>query len=103
MTAGRQENKMYTLEVLNPVALSKGELLKTSAAPRPDSLAGKRVGLSWNIKRGGDIALARVGELLQSRHPDIQLLPLQMKEGATPAMIRQVTKECDVVVSSTGD
>ncbi len=94
---------MYTLEVLNPVAVSKGELLKTSAAPRPDSLAGKRVGLLWNAKRGGNIGLARVGELLQSRHPDIKLLFVQGTRGFSPAVMQQAVKECDVVVGSTGD
>ena len=94
---------MYTLEVLNPVALSKGELVKTAAAPRPNTLAGKKVGLLWNTKRGGNIGLQTIGELLKKRHPDIQLLPLEIKEGATPEMIAQVVASCDVTVGSTGD
>jgi len=94
---------MFMLEVLNPVAVSKGELTKTPAAPRPDTLAGKKVGLLWNTKRGGNIGLERVGELLKKRHPDIQLFPLEIKEGATREMIEQVIKECDVTVGSTGD
>ena len=97
------ETRMYTLEVLNPVAVSEGELVKTAAAPRPETLAGKKVGLLWNTKRGGNIGLERVGELLKQRHSDIQLFPLEIKEGATREMIEQVVKSCDVTVGSTGD
>ncbi|MBI2906071.1 MAG: hypothetical protein HYX92_00300 [Chloroflexi bacterium] len=50
---------MFTLEVLNPVAVSHGELKKYSLAPRPRTLDGKTVGLLWNSKRGGEVALAK--------------------------------------------
>ena len=94
---------MFTLEVLNPVAVSEGELVKTAAATRPETLAGKKVGLLWNTKRGGNIGLEKVGELLKERHSDIQLFPLEIKEGATREMIEQIVKDCDVAVGSTGD
>jgi hypothetical protein len=94
---------MYTLEVLNPVAVSKGELTTSAAAARSQSLAGKKIGLLWNTKRGGNIGLEWVGELLKKRHSDVKLFPLEIKEGATPAMIEQVIRECDAAVASTGD
>jgi len=60
---------MYTLDVLAPEAVMQGELEGFGAAPRSPSLAGKRVGLVWNAKRGGDIALDRVGEQFDQALP----------------------------------
>jgi len=56
---------MATLEVLNPVAEPEEKYIPP--APRPRDLAGKHVGLYWNIKTGGDIALDRVEALLKER------------------------------------
>ena len=53
---------MYTPEVLALEAAMQGDLEGFGAAPRSWSLAGKRVGLVWNAKRGGDVALDRVGQ-----------------------------------------
>ncbi|KAE8449121.1 hypothetical protein EG329_008505 [Mollisiaceae sp. DMI_Dod_QoI] len=57
------------LEVLNPVAVPKGEGL--SLAPRLETLSGKRVAFFWNSKPGGDRALRRLEEQLLKRFPDM--------------------------------
>ena len=58
---------MYRLEVMNPVAPVLGDVEATPPAPRPDSLEGKTIGLVWNGKANGDVALKRAGELIRRR------------------------------------
>ncbi|BCB90015.1 UGSC family (seleno)protein [Phytohabitans suffuscus] len=97
---------MATIEVLNPVALSAKKQL--ALAPRVPDLAGKRVGLFWNMKAGGDVALQRVQELLGKRYPTAEFT---LFIGDTGSMVRRATKagadrvaaESDVVVGTTGD
>ena len=68
-----EEARMYQLEVLNPVAPVLGEVEATPLAPRPSSLEGKTIGLIWNGKANGDVALRRAGEVLQQRIPGVKL------------------------------
>ena len=67
-----ESSSTVRLEVLNPA----GEVRKIGAktlAPRPVSLDGKRVGLVYNKKIGGDVLLARTAELLKERFKDIEV------------------------------
>jgi hypothetical protein len=41
---------------------------KVAAAPRLESLTGKRLGLLWNNRLGGDRLLRHVGEVLTERY-----------------------------------
>ena len=56
---------MHLLEVLNPVAQQRGMIATLPTNPRPGDLSGKTVGLVWSGTHGGDVALNRVGEMLQ--------------------------------------
>ena len=62
---------MAKLEILNPVAQVR--LVRSALAPRLSSLDGKRIALFWTGKPGGDIALKRVGQMLEGRYNDITL------------------------------
>jgi hypothetical protein len=55
-----------TLRVLNPVAARKFRPIPP--ARRHPDLAGKKIGLYWNYKKHGDVALGRVRELLSERY-----------------------------------
>ena len=55
------------LEVLNPAG-EVGAIARKSLAPRPSTLDGKRLGLIFNQKTGGDVLLQRTAELLQERY-----------------------------------
>ena len=95
---------MYLLEVLNPVAQQRGAVTTTPINPRPSSLDGKTVGLLWSGTHGGDVALKRVGEMLQERFENIKttfytsgLYP------APPEILRQAAEECDAVIGATAD
>lgn len=94
---------MYRLDVMNPVAPVLGEVDATPMAPRPSSLEGKTIGLVWNGKANGDVALKRAGELIQKQIPSVKL---KFYSGAlpTPAFILdQAKQEVDVAVGCTAD
>ena len=77
-------------------------------ADRPTDLSGKTIGLYWNIKAGGDVALDRTEELLRTRYPDAQFVKLLGSIGSTVRHLTNadsdhVAKTCHVVVGTTGD
>jgi hypothetical protein len=94
---------MASLTVLNPVATSVGDLRRFPLASRSPALGGKRVGLWWNLKRGGDVALRRVGARLQERFPDVELIWLEDQFPASNETVNHATKDCQAVVGATGD
>ena len=88
------------LEVLNPVA----DTIATAIGiiPRPRELTNKRLGLYWNSKPNGDIALLRVAEHLKNRFPN---LSCDLILGNRPGIKEKVdeAKRHDVVLSASGD
>lgn len=94
---------MYTLEVLNPVATVQGDLKRSPAAPRPKSLDDLTLGLLWNSKRGGEVALMHAAQLLQSRYKLRKVIRYDGSMPCPPAMVQQAIEECDVVIGSTAD
>lgn len=95
------------LHVLHPVA-KKEEKKSGTATQRLSDLAGKRIGLYWNLKPGGDAALKRAGELLGSRFPDIETKIYVGSIGAanrfmTKDDIKRIMAECSAVIGSTAD
>ena len=94
---------MYRLDAMNPVALVLGEVDATAKAPRPSSLEGKTIGLVWNGKANGDVALRRVGELIQQRVPSIKV---KFYSGALPIptfILDQTKAEVDLAIGCTAD
>ncbi len=93
---------MVVLNVLNPVAETQGGEAP-NLSTRPTSLEGKRVGLVWNGSPNGDVALKRVGELIQRRLKSIRL---EFYSGTVPLhkdLLQKAQRECDLFVGSTGD
>ena len=88
------------LEVLNPVAdtIARG----IGIVPRPADLANKRLGLYWNLKPNGDIALLRVADHLKTRFPS---LTCDLIHGSRPGTKDKVddAKRHDIVLSASGD
>ncbi len=94
---------MYKLGVLDPVAPQQGDVTVLPLAPRPTSLAGKTIGLLWNGKANGDVALKRAGEQIQKRIPDVTI---RFYSGALPSPERVMEKakaEAEAVVACTAD
>ena len=94
---------MHTLEVLNPVATVQGELKRSPAAPRPRTLDGLTLGLLWNGKRGGEVALMHAAQLLQGRYQNLKTIRYDGSMPCPPAMVQRAHQECDVVIGSTAD
>ena len=88
------------LEVLNPVADTITRAV--GIAPRPRDLSNKRLGLYWNSKPNGDVALLRVGEHLKNRFPN---LSCDLIFGGKPGIKERVdeAKRYQVVLGATGD
>lgn len=97
---------MAQLQILNPVAQTVHQTIPV--ASRLPDLQGKRVGLYWNMKAGGDVALARVAELLSTRYPGLQVKDFVGSVGhimrhLTAEDADRIAKECDAVVGTTAD
>jgi hypothetical protein len=97
---------MARLEILNPVA----EVVAHSVppAPRLAGLEGKRIGLYWNMKSGGDMALERTQELLEARVPGVTVERFVGSVGwlmrhCTAEDADRIARECDAVVGTTND
>ena len=95
------------LQVLNPVA-RKVESKTRSSAPRLSTLEGKRIGLYWNLKPGGDAALTRAAELLKARYAGLETKMYVGSIGAanrfmTKEDVARISQECSAVIGSTAD
>lgn len=97
---------MAKLTVRNPVATSVET--RVDPAPRLRDLDGKRIGLYWNIKAGGDVALEHAAALLKKKYPAATFSYYQGDVGAsmkhaTAAVVDRAAKECDAMVGTTAD
>ena len=77
-------------------------------APRVGDLNGKRVGLYWNIKSGGDVALERSAERIKALYPSALFSEYQGDVGAgmrhiTGRYADRIVKEVDVIIGTTSD
>ena len=91
------------LEVLNPVAALPTETQRVPPVPRLSTLEGRRVGLYWNYKPGGNFALERVGEMLKERYKNIRVQMYPAPRPVPQKVLEEVRSECDVVIGSTAD
>lgn len=88
------------LEILNPVANSV--VKKTAVAGRVKDLTNKRIGLYWNGKAGGDVALTTIGEHLVRRFEgaQVELIASSIPGGKDKI---EAAKQFAAVVGSTAD
>jgi hypothetical protein len=94
-----------TLEVLNPIAVFEVE--RVAPTPPIMDLNSKRIGLCWNRKEHGDIALQRIGDLLQNRFEALQfkfLLPTDISRPFLREQLDAIAEyKPDLIVAATGD
>ncbi len=88
-------------EVLNPEA--EYEKLVGLLAPRLTELNNKKIGLFWNGKPSGDILLDELGNLLQERFKDVELIKFNFWVGIGAENVRRMADTCDAVVSAIHD
>ena len=93
-----------SMQVLNPVAVHRFEPL--SPAKRLKELKNKKIGLYWNHKAKGDIALDRVKEILSERYEGMtfEWFETLISVEASKEWFEKVKKSgVDGVVAATGD
>lgn len=92
-----------SIRVYNPVAVKAP--LNVPAAPRDGgSLDGKRIGLIWNGKPGGNVALEVLAEHLGRRYPTATFWRSDWYSYPfTDGQLEQIEKNCDVAIGTTGD
>jgi hypothetical protein len=102
---------MTTLTIINPVATPKQETSDAEVYPIPprlDSLANKTIGMFWNGKQMGEIALQRTKENLSRLYPGIKFKDYLgtmggvMRRGSEEQH-DQMARECDAVIGTTSD
>jgi hypothetical protein len=102
---------MAQLDIVNPVAIAEAD---TSEAPRiepaarPASLAGLRIGLYWNGKPQGDVALAHTKLRLSEAYDDVSFVDVFGEKGGlnrylSPDQLDMLAREADVVIGTSGD
>ena len=91
-----------TLEVLNP----RGEIMlppTLAPAPRVADLAGKKIGIYWNHKAGGNLFLDVIEKLLKEKYPTAVLSRYEGPFDLGEAMAAKVSREADAFIYGVGD
>ena len=91
-----------TIEVLNP----RGEVAPTPIAapnPRIPDLAGKKVGIYWNHKLGGEHFWDVIEARMKEKYPSVKIVRYNGGFEPTEAQIAAMTKEVDAVLYGVGD
>jgi hypothetical protein len=86
---------------MNPVAKCTGG--DVAPAPRLSTLSDKTIGIYWNTKAGGDVALQRVAEIIQKDFPGVRFNNYVHHPPTPSDMIEDMLSQCDAVIGSTGD
>jgi hypothetical protein len=89
--------------VLDPNAMCEGDLKVMRAARRPGSLDGLTLGLLWNGKRGGDVALRVAGERIAQRYDNVKVIRYDGSMPFDKSLLAKAREECDIFVGSTAD
>lgn len=89
------------LKIINPVAAQDDRSFPTAA--RATSFEGKTLGLAWNGKPGGNVALERLAQSIQERHEGLKVLKFYDDIPFGRETIDMCIAKADLVVGSTGD
>ncbi len=93
--------------VFDPSGVS--EVVEVAMAGRPEDLAGKRVGILWNLKPNGDILLARLQERLEATHGLKSVIWKRRPPSSSPLTsandlgVLKDLVDCDVVLNALAD
>ena len=92
------------LEIFDPTVTPVKE--KIFFAPRPQSLAGLKVGLVDNTKYNSDVILLKIAERLKEKF-EIEMVLLHRKKSASHYVsneaIDELKKKSDFVIAGVGD
>jgi hypothetical protein len=71
--------------------------------PHLDDLSGKIVGLLWNAKPFGDVALRTAQEKISEQYPDIEWRFYSGHQPHPPKLVAKVAEEVDAAILCTAD
>jgi hypothetical protein len=96
------QTESITLEVMNP----RGEIPPPpffALSPRVEELSGKRIGIYWLGKAGGDNFLDGVDELLRIKYPSATILRYKGPFDLGDERAEKIAKEVDTILYGVGD
>jgi hypothetical protein len=91
-----------TLEVLNP----RGEIPPPpvlAPTPRVTDFAGKRIGIYWNQKQGGDNFWSVIEGLLKEKFPTVKILHYKGEFDLGDKLAATMAQEVDTFIYGVGD
>jgi hypothetical protein len=91
-------------EVCNPIGITDTDLMQP--APRLNALQNKRIGLFWNSKARGDVALRHAATLLAERFDGLEFTWFRTDNSTAlaPVELEQIAEQKnDAIISTTGD
>ena len=92
-----------TIRVLSPVGESR---VKTTAAPALPGLEGRTIGFIDNRKTNFDHLVRLLGQSLKERHGVAEVVYRRKAHaavGATPEVLAEMARTCDLVITGSGD
>ena len=92
------------MEILDPTVDAPAQ--RVAFAPRPGSLAGKRIGLVENTKYNSDRLLQKIGDILTSEYGAAGTRMWRKHNASVPAhgeIVEELRQACDVMVAGIGD
>jgi len=90
------------IEIVDPIGVPRQRATKL-APRRYEKLAGRRVGLLDNNKPNADKFLQFIGEILQARHPQIDLITKRKMTRMEADGLAELASRCDVVINAFAD
>jgi hypothetical protein len=92
------------IEVLDPTVETPTQAV--TFVPRPESLAGKRIGLVENTKFNSDRLLQKIGDILVAEYGATEARMWRKHNSSVPAheeIVQELRASCDVMVAGIGD
>jgi hypothetical protein len=92
------------IEVLDPTVEVVTQ--PVTFVPRPESLAGRRIGLVENTKFNSDRLLQKIGDVLVAEYGAAGTRMWRKKNSSVPAheeIVQEVRATCDAMVAGIGD
>jgi len=97
-------NASTHLSVVNPTFNYDGTGdSERETTPHLDTLSGKVVGLLWNAKPFGDVALRTASERIAERFPDVEFRFYSGHQPHPPTLLAKVAEEVDAAILCTAD
>jgi hypothetical protein len=97
---------MTQLSVVNPTFnydVKHESENEDGATPHLDSLSGKIVGLVWNAKPFGDVALRTAEEHISAQYPDVEFRFYSGHQPHPPRLLSKIVEEVDAAILCTAD